>query len=77
MSNLENYKLIEEGMNNREIEVNGNKSGESAHRADLYEIPQWAFMDVQRLAKCPGEEGKDAISKSSAPILCFLFVFVF
>ena len=37
---MENYKLIEEGMNNREIGVNGNKSGESAHRADLYEIPQ-------------------------------------
>ena len=34
-------------------------------------------MDVQRLAKCPGEEGKDAISKSSAPILLCLFVCLF
>lgn len=43
--------LTGQWMGDREIVVHGNRSGESALGVDLYEIPQWTFLDVQGLAE--------------------------
>lgn len=51
MATLGNYMLTGQWMGDREIVVNGNRSGESALGVDLYEIPQWTFLDVQGLAE--------------------------
>lgn len=40
MVTLRNYALTGEGMDNREIGVNRNESGEAAHKVDLCESPQ-------------------------------------
>lgn len=58
MAILGNYLLIGEGMVNREIGVNRNKSGETAHVAELCEGPQWPILHVQGVAEGSRVQGK-------------------
>lgn len=56
MATLGNYMLTGKGVDNREIGVNRNRSGETTHEGDLHESPQWSFLHVQGVAEGPREK---------------------
>ena len=51
MATLGDYTPTGEGTDNREVGLNGSRSGKTAHEAGLCESPQWTFLGVQDVAE--------------------------
>lgn len=64
MATLGNYMVTGTGVDNREIGVNRNRSGETTHEVDLHESPQWPFPHGRGVVEGPRDQGEGCWGKA-------------